>query len=91
MNSPRPTRIAPAAALLAMAAVLPLAAAGSPGQGGRDPVTGLVYGAGGKPLVDAAVPEAIRQKSPLELPAGRTEPDVLAELADLASQGAFGE
>jgi glycine dehydrogenase len=37
-------------------------------------------------LVDRAVPESIRDRSPLDLPAGRTERDVLDHLRDLADR-----
>jgi glycine dehydrogenase len=37
-------------------------------------------------LVDRAVPEAIRDRRPLDLPAGRTEADVLAHLRALADR-----
>jgi glycine dehydrogenase len=37
-------------------------------------------------LVDRAVPKSIRSKAPLDLPAGRTESDVLAELRALAAR-----
>ena len=37
-------------------------------------------------LLDAAVPEAIRHREPLDLPAGRTEREVLAELRELAGR-----
>ncbi len=37
-------------------------------------------------LIDRAVPEALRSKTPLDLPPGRTEIDVLAALRDMASQ-----
>src|SRR5215213_8618940 len=37
-------------------------------------------------LVDRAVPESIRDRAPLDLPAGRTEADVLAHLRELAGR-----
>ncbi len=37
-------------------------------------------------LVDRAVPEAIRERAPLDLPVGRTEADVLARMRELASR-----
>ena len=37
-------------------------------------------------LVDRAVPEAIRERVPLDLPAGRTEAEVLAHLRELADR-----
>ncbi len=37
-------------------------------------------------LVDRAVPEAIRERAPLDLPAGRTEADVLAHMRGLADR-----
>src|SRR6476659_2540323 len=37
-------------------------------------------------LVDRAVPEAIRERAPLDLPVGRTEADVLAHMRDLADR-----
>src|SRR4029453_6637764 len=37
-------------------------------------------------LVDRAVPEAIRERVPLDLPAGRTEADVLARMRELADR-----
>ncbi len=37
-------------------------------------------------LVDRAVPEAIRERAPLELPVGRTEADVLAHMRELADR-----
>src|SRR4051794_28241379 len=37
-------------------------------------------------LVDRAVPEAIRERAPLDLPVGRTEADVLARMRELADR-----
>src|SRR3954451_12183954 len=37
-------------------------------------------------LVDRAVPESIRDRTPLELPVGRTEADVLARMRELADR-----
>jgi glycine cleavage system P protein (glycine dehydrogenase) len=37
-------------------------------------------------LLDAAVPESIRRRAPLDLPAGRTEREVLGELRELAGK-----
>ena len=37
-------------------------------------------------LLDAAVPESIRRRDPLELPSGRTERDVLTEVRELAGR-----
>jgi glycine dehydrogenase len=37
-------------------------------------------------LVDRAVPESIRDRAPLDLPAGRTEADVLARMRELAQR-----
>jgi glycine dehydrogenase len=37
-------------------------------------------------LVDRAVPEAIRERAPLDLPVGRTEADVLAHMRELADR-----